>query len=342
MISPEPPLLRAATHVVFDPSLHSRLLELGATKVVLASDCLLIGPSRRDVVEHARVRQAWWRSSETWDHLYSSAARWEPPVVVWVSASLQERVNAWRTCAWLRHLGIAHRDVLLLDFAPSPAKGTRPPFDCTASVSVHADDVLLERLANARPWPRARYDRAVSLWDSYVDANPVRFVRSCTRGAAGFPELAPLWAFLASFFPRKTGDGALRLGRFDELLLALASTEWQTPLSVFAHDSGPGEELRHLLSCTGDLFLPERMEQWAQHTPSAALERAAGPSPDLPMKSHVYRLTESGARLRAHDLERLSDAPPLPMFGACAYAPGERWVVLDDGRLARLSMAPGR
>src|SRR5262249_38457472 len=110
------PALLSATHVAFDAFTTERLLQLGATNVVRASDCLLIGPSHRDALEHTRARQAWWNSSEEWDRLYSPEVRWEPPVVVWVSASIVERVNLWRTCSWLRHLGIATRDVRILEF----------------------------------------------------------------------------------------------------------------------------------------------------------------------------------------------------------------------------------
>jgi hypothetical protein len=144
-------------------------------------------------------------------------------------------LNLWKTCSWLRHLGIASQDVLILEFdrVPPirPPEGPRSPFDCSASVGQHPDEVLLERLEKARPWPRARYDRAVRLWDRYVDANPLPFVRSCTRGVKGFPELAPLWALLSSFFPRRTPEGALRLSRFDELVLTILSAEWQTPVA---------------------------------------------------------------------------------------------------------------
>ncbi len=41
----------------------------------------------------------------------------------------------------------------------------------------------MARLAVAEPWPSQRYDRAVSLWDEYVDADPSRFLQSCRRGS---------------------------------------------------------------------------------------------------------------------------------------------------------------
>src|SRR3954464_7686469 len=110
------PTLRSATHVTFDSFTTERLLQLGATNVIRASDCLLVGPSRRDALEHARARQAWWNSSEPWDRLYSPEVRWIAPVVVWVSASIVQRVNLWRTCSWLRHVGIPTRDVSILEF----------------------------------------------------------------------------------------------------------------------------------------------------------------------------------------------------------------------------------
>jgi hypothetical protein len=258
-----------------------------------------------------------------------------------VSASIVERVNLWRTCSWLRHLGIATRDVRILEFdavAPSGMpEEPMPSFDCTASVADHPDKVLLEHLARARPFSQARYDLAVSLWDRYTDKDPSPFVRSCLRGVKGFNELAPLWRFLSCLFPRRTPEGALRLSRFDELLLTILSTEWQTPVAVFVHQSQAGEELQQLLSCTGDLFLGDRLEQWANHGSIAAVERAPGPKPpEYSGLSHVYRITERGMRLREAGIEQLADAPALPMAGTEAYAPKAPWVVLADGQLARL------
>ncbi|KYF92633.1 hypothetical protein BE17_17375 [Sorangium cellulosum] len=346
-------LLHTATHVAFDTPTTERLTELGATNVVRSSDRLIIGPCRRDPLEHTRTREAWCSSSEEpsdtddsgekWDRLYSSDVRWEPPVVLWVSASLHERVNLWRTCSWLSHLGIAHHDVLVLDFEPVPLSRAASqevltrPFSCSESVSDHPDEVLVERIGEARPWPRERYQRAVSLWDSYTHESPLLFVERCIHGVEGFSELAPLWALLSCFFPRRTAEGSLRLSRFDEIVFALLSSEWQTALALAVHKSETRMHLWHLLSCTGDLFLEERLDQWAKHESSAAVERAPGQKPPgHPMLSKVYRLTERGIQLRDKGLDQLSDAPSLPIAGTEAYAPPSPWVLLEDGQLARL------
>ncbi|WP_437930246.1 hypothetical protein WMF37_13770 [Sorangium sp. So ce291] len=348
-------VLDTSTHVAFDTPTTERLLQLGALNVVRASDCLLIGPSRRDAMEHARTREAWFslseepsdtdESGEKWDRLYASDVRWDLPVAVWASSNLSERVNLWRTCSWLRCLGIPSSDVLVLEFDPVPParprshEQTTRPFDCSTSVSDHPDSVLLERLDRARPWPPERYDRAVRLWGSYVDENPLPFVESCAQGVADFPELAPLWALLSCFFPRRTTSGALRLSRFDELILTILSAEWQTPLAVAVHESQARMDLWDLLSCTGDLFLVDRLDQWASHALSGAVERAPGPKPPgsgYPMLSKVYRLTEHGARLRDRGLEQLADAPSLSMAGIEAYSTSAPWVLLEDGGLARL------
>jgi hypothetical protein len=258
-----------------------------------------------------------------------------------VSASIVQRVNLWRTCKWLRHLGIATRDVYILEFEAMPPprmpEEPMPSFECTISVANYPDNVLLEHLAQARPFSQARYDRAVNLWDQYTDEDPSRFVRSCLRGIKGFLELGPLWRFLSCLFPRRTPEGALRLSRLDELLLTILSGEWQTPVAVFVHKSEEGVELRQLLSCIGDLFLSDRLDQWSAHGSSAAVERAAGPkSPDYPMLSSVYRITASGIRLREEGLKQLSDAPSLPIAGIEAYGSKTPWVLLEDGQLARL------
>lgn len=331
------PVLQTATHVAFDAATADRLLQIGATNVVRASDRLIIGPNRRDPEEHARVRLAWWRSSQMWDQLYSLDVHWNPPVVLWVSASIHEKVNLWRTCSWLRHLGLAHSDVLILEFGSgtwsSRPRRPEPSFECITSVAEHSNESLSERLNQARPWPRARYDRAIDLWDRYVDVNPLRFARTCTRGLKGFPELAPLWTFLSNFFPRRSAEGALRLSRFDELLLTVLSMEWATPASLFVHRSQTGEALRQLLYCTGDWFLPRRLDQWVAHDQSAVVERSAGSMPSSPMNAFVYRITERGMRLRAGEVGQLSEAPSLTVAGTDAYTPSAPWVLLEDGRL---------
>ncbi len=335
------PGLFSATHVAYDSATTDRLRQLGATNVVRAADCLLIGPSRRDAAEHARARQAWWNSSEEWDGLYSPEVHWERPVVVWVSASIDQRVNLWRTCSWLRHVGIASRDVLMLEFEALPRskfpQEPFPSFECTASVVDHPDKVLLERLARARPFSTTRYDRAVKLWDRYTDGNPSRFVSSCSRGIKGFPELAPLWTVLSCFFPGRTPAGVLRLSRLDELLLTILSGEWQTPVDVFVHKSQEGLALRQLSTCTGDLFVAHRLNQWAAFASNAAVERAAGPKqPDNRMLASVYRLTERGIQLRDAGLTALTDAPPLPIGGTEAYSTSAPWVLREDSRVVRL------
>jgi hypothetical protein len=204
-------------------------------------------------------------------------------------------------------------------------------------VAAHPDEVLLDHLAHARPFSQERYDRAVSLWETYTDENPLPFVQRCLRGVEGFPELAPLWEFLSYLFPRKTPEGVLRLSRFDELLLSILSGEWQTPVKVFVHDSSQGLELRQFLSCAGDLFIPRRLDEWSAHGSNPAVERAAGPKPpDNRMLSSVYRLTASGLQIREAGLKQLSDAPSLPIAGIEAYGLTTPWVLLEDGRLARL------
>ncbi|WP_437730508.1 hypothetical protein [Sorangium sp. So ce1335] len=337
--------IRAATHVTFDAPTAEQVLQIGAADVVLVSDRLLTGPSRRSPLEHTRARQAWWSSDDLWDNLYSPETRWGLPVFLWVSASLHERVNLWRTCSWLRHLEIAHHDILILDFEPVPRsrprghEGSKRPFDCSHSVSDHSSEALLARVATASHWPSEHYDRAVTLWDSYVDENPTSFVESCVRGVEGFPELAPLWKFLSCFFPRGTAGGGLSLSHFDEIAFSRLTHDWQTPAAIAAQKSKTLVDMWHLLFCTGDLFLPRRLGQWAAHSLSAFVERAPGPKPPdagYPMLSEVYRLTERGIRLRDKGLGQLTDAPSLPIAGTEAYSASAPWVLLEDGRLARL------
>lgn len=335
--------LSSATHVAFGTITAERLSRLGAANVVCAKDCLLVGPSRGEPGEHERERRAWWGvpESETLESLTSPLAKWDLPVVVWMSASIGQKLKLWRTCKWLRHLGIAARDVRVLELEPAPPRGPRegppPPFDCISSVSHHSDETLVERLARAEPFSQARYEQAVSLWDSFAAPDPRPFADACLRGLEGFPELPSLWACLSCFVPRRAPTGGLRLSRFDALLLDVLSGDWQSPVAVFVHKSLAGEELRQLGSCTGDLFFPRRLEHWAQHGAVPAIERAAGPQLDNRMKAAVYRITERGRELRERGLARITDGPELPIAGTAVYSSSAPWVLLEDGRLDRLA-----
>ncbi|WP_437875274.1 hypothetical protein [Sorangium sp. So ce513] len=314
-----------------------RVASLGATNVVVDSDCLLVGPSRVGAPEHALARQTWWGS---FVDPIGADGKMGLVVVVWASsANLRERVGLWRVCRRLRECGIPRKDVVVVELDP-PFRGldTREsavPTWCSASEL----GTLAARLSEAGPWPRERYRRAVRLWSQYTAADPRPLAQSCARGVEGFPELAPLWVFLSSFFPRRDAEGTLRLSRFDELLMTLLSSEWQTPLAVVGHDMRSGMDLWRMLSCTGDLFLPRRLEHWADHSSNAFVERAPGPKPPnagYPLLSEVYRLTERGMQLRDKGLDQITDAPSLPVAGTEAYSPSAPWVLLDDGRLARL------
>src|SRR5689334_17841414 len=129
------PTLGSGTHVVFDTPGVDHLRELGATNLVRACGSPGVGPSRRDVVEYVRVRQAWYRTTETWDDLYSAEVRWETPVVVWVTPNLCHRLDLWRTCSWLRDKGISRLDILIIDLPPTPPGPHAPPrtepFQCS-------------------------------------------------------------------------------------------------------------------------------------------------------------------------------------------------------------------
>ena len=56
-------------------------------------------------------------------------------------------------------------------------------------------------------------------------------------------------------------------------------------------------------------------------------------SANLDDRLHLWRTC---ACLREQGLARLTDAPELPLAGTAAYAAAQPWVLLEDGRLARL------
>src|SRR5262249_8833964 len=152
----------------------------------------------------------WLGSTEGFDYLYSADTRWEGPVVVWTTPSLDDRLNVFRTCSWLCERRLRRRDVLVIDLPPTPrGPGARPrsePFRCSDSVFYQSKEALQAHLALAQPWPRKRYDNAVKLWERFTDHDPRPFARRCLAGVRSFPELGPLWEFLSRFFPRLMAD----------------------------------------------------------------------------------------------------------------------------------------
>lgn len=323
--------MATATHVVFDPDAPERLEGLGASRVLCACDTLLNGPSRREVGEHARAREAWWGADDDADAVRTPHLHWHPPVAVWVSSNLLDRVNFLRICSRLRQARIRPSDVLVIELAPKPWRGEAPErrLGCFGSIMDYSAEELDVAFRRARPMRPARYDRAVSLWDKYVDPNPLRFARACARGVPGFPELAAVWGVLSSYFPRRDSQGLLRLGSLDETLLNAMSEEWQSPAALFAQKSSAGEALRDLLCCMGDVFLSRRLDDWAAFGPEPAVERMQREPLDH------YRLSEHGLRVRAEPLASLTSAPRLPVAGTTAYSEELPWVVLDDGKLVR-------
>jgi hypothetical protein len=338
MTKKNPTNLGSGTHVVFDSSGADYLLKLGGTNLVRVCESPAVGPSRRDVVEHAQVRQAWYRSTETWDHLYSPEVRWNTPVVVWVTPCLRDRPNLWRTCSWLRDKGISHGDILIVDLPPRPRNpGAVPrtePFGCGNSVFEYHLAEIQTHLAAVRSWPRERYDQAVKLWEQFVDPDPRHFARRCRKGVPGFPELGSIWEFFSRFFPRLSADRSLHLSRYDELLLRTLSARWKTPVDVWISDTI--QRYWDFFFCVGDLGMARRLAAWAEHGARPALERAPGPrGPENVMLSSVYRLTKRGREIRVQ-LPEVGDAPRFPVGGAEAYAPEAPWVLRYDGRLTRL------
>lgn len=342
-MTPDPAMLRAATHVTLDNAATERIRSLGADQVVRASECLVVGPCALDPAENARRRRSHWTSwgsapAEEWDRLYAPEIRWDRPVVVWVSTNITERLNLWRILHYLRHRGVAERDVHVVETPPwirtkEPVAPTSP-IDGGASVAHHPDEVLLALLAQAEPWAGEREGRAVQLWETFVDPDPSRFAQFCARGVEGFPELSDLWILLSCYYPRRGADGALRLSVFDQLIYATLATEtWETPGKLFVQPSEAGLALRNFLSCTGDLHLPARLDRWVQHGPDAAVERAPGPQSNGAMTDFVYRLTARGERLRERGLASLSEAPSFALASGEAYA--SPWVLLHDGTLAQ-------
>jgi hypothetical protein len=131
------PTIHDATHVAFDMPTVDRLSKLGAMNVVRASGRLIVGPNRLEPEEHARVRAGFFGSPDgDGDQLDSSEVRWQPPVAVWLSGSLQERVSLWRVLHRLHALGIPHPNVFPIDVETVAPAGVGEGSSSARSIAV--------------------------------------------------------------------------------------------------------------------------------------------------------------------------------------------------------------
>ncbi|MFT3766694.1 MAG: hypothetical protein QM820_14440 [Minicystis sp.] len=310
------------------------------TPVCFVTENLLLGPCAGDPEEHARVRSDFWnlrgqdraRFRAAFRDL-GAAIQSRDRLVLWTTRSLADTAALWWLCAWR----LLHRPLQptldLVVLGPDP--GTAIGLD-RINIRVRADDVR-RGLDQFRPLSLTRARRMARGWRKLTGHAPLS-VPAGGRVDQDRRDLLDLAAYEAGFFPRLTARG-LALSRFDELIFSCLGDDGLTPVEVFVHDSVAGKELRRWMPHTGDVLLATRLAQWAEHRGEEAALQREPVRPENAMMAARYRLSKVGKAIRRRGLQEIAQGPPLPVFGAVAYAPLAPWAVVgEQGGSPRLEL----
>lgn len=299
--------------------------------VAFLSDNLLVGPCALDPEAHCQQRIDFWglRGRERGRFLASfrevlTAIDSPEEVSLWTSHLWSDTVALRALCSWRLRRSRALPDLAVVVLGDTPGPEDASGFG-RGSIHVTPADA---RRALARPLSPTSARRMALEWRKLAARSPLLSAQATPAGTDR-REWMDLGAYQAGFFPRQGAEGLL-LSRFDELLFACIEERGSTPVEVFVHRSAAGDELRRWLPLTGDVFLAMRLRQWAAHGGDGAALESVPEQADNLMKAARYRLSDAGKAIRRHGLAEIARGAPLPVWGAVAYDPRARWVVVEE------------
>jgi Domain of unknown function (DUF1835) len=250
------------------------------------------------------------------------------PIVIWSVPTLSDRLSLWWTFDAIDHLGLDRQRIWLcrprpvLDFEQTEDEALLTGMGCFLGSAFLRGFTDLQQLSS-------RVIRAgAGLWRRFAGPSPSLFEKACLKKEALFPEVGRLLQYYARLFPswRRAGSKRMRLSYLDQFILDALSTEnWKRPTEVLRADQETFLFLMSLLN--GDLWLPNRLLDWAEHDKDnpfvLAREERAGVSP---YSWRSYRLTARGEAVRRRGMTSVSDAPGFHIGGCQVYDPGRPWV----------------
>jgi hypothetical protein len=179
----------------------------------------------------------------------------------------------------------------------------------------------------ARPLSLREVREKARFWKRLTAPAPILSEKT-SRETSSRKELFELGAYQAGFLPRLSERG-LSLSTLDTLMLDLVDDTPRTPAAIFMRQGEKGESFRQWFNLTGDVFLFDRLAQWAKFDGPGALITEPYRTPNGLWTSR-YKLTDTGRAILRDGLTSISQAPPLPIWGVTAYDPEDPWVVVEE------------
>jgi hypothetical protein len=296
--------------------------------VSFVSESWLLGPCSLDPAVHMRLRADFWneepiirRSYTTSFRRVAKALAADEPVVIWSTPLYNDRVAIWAFCSFRLLHRPAHPDLSLVvvgEIVPA-----HPPllFD---EGWVRTNPALARKAwETIRPLSVAEVREKADFWKKLTAPSPILSGRP-PRETPSRKELFAMGTYQAGFFPRRTERG-LALSRLDALLLGCARKAPATP-PRFISRAGERGELLNWMHLTGDIFLFNRLAQWAKR---GALHAKPYIAPNG-WHTALYNMTDTGRAILRDGLTSIDQAPPIPIGGVPAYDPKDPWVVVEE------------
>lgn len=321
--------------------------------IVVLTDSLLRGPSSVDRERHGQGRVTYWQSEN--DRRESPRRRKRPrfdidhdrrdvvgfsnfaaalasfpddrPIVVWSAPNMSDRLSLWWAFDAIDHLGLDRRRVWL---GQPHADHEENDDSLLLGLGTHHPTAFLSGFATLQPLS-ARLLRAGSLlWRRFAGPSPALFEEACLKRQEIYPEIPKFLHYYARLFPSLTRGRTRRMqvSFLDQFILnGLSTADWRLPIDVL---HGNKQQFLFLMNfLPGDLWLPSRLLDWAEHEREDPLvlgrdERTGVSS----FTRRSYLLTARGETVRRRGMASITDAPRLHIGGCEVYDPRRPWVSL--------------
>lgn len=295
-------------------------------------DDWMIGPCDVDLDRQMRLRAEYWE--RIWPHPHPGyrtphtktlrTLGADERVVVWMSPSVTDRVALWAFCSHrLRHKPTRPDLSLIVVGEIVP---TAPPLLFNDAYFRINPTILRRARWTERPLLLDEVRERAHFWKVLTMPVPILSAKH-PRTMPSHEELFAMGTYQAGFFPRRS-EHRLSLSTLDTLLLSLVDETPGTPADIMVR-SGEDGEIWKWMHLTGDIFLFDRLAQWAKHGVSPALHAEPWQAPSG-WNTARYTLTDTGRAILRDGLTSIDQAPPLPIWGVTAYDPKNPWVVVEE------------
>jgi len=247
-------------------------------------------------------------------------------ITIWMSRLGNDTLAFWAICTWRLQVFPDQPNIGVVVLG-GPTE-TEDPLGVGPGILCSTPEEAIQMAERMKNLSRTRLRSITRLWRRINEPPPILNAKY-DNSTLDRQRLKILGAHQAAFLPRFDERG-LRLSKFDELLFKNISTRGSTPVDVIVHSGKTGYELIDWMSITGDLFIADRLAQWAKHGGADAALVSEPHRTDRVMLAARYKLSKTGRKLLKNGLDTMGQGVPLPIWGVTAYDVQSPWVVVEN------------